>query len=139
MLGGFFNKLAGKSSLYNMKCDLDGIHGSLPRSAGSASKHLLSLMVNIMYARDNGVSDAQIARVISDSCASRQPELQSLAKAAHETVVAALEQRPDSVLSEQQLAKVFRDVTGSEFRPESLPFPLSFVDWLASMREGKPR
>lgn len=122
MFKRFFEKMAGKASLTNIKFDLDNLQQSFPHSSSAASKYLFNLLENITLARENGMSDADVTTAIQSKVSSPSPELQQIVTAVHKLVVASASGNSDRISQlDAEINRVFRDTTGSPLNVSKAP------------------
>lgn len=114
MFKRFFEKMAGKASLTNIKFDLDNLRQSFPHSAPAASKYLFQLIENITLARENGISSEDVTAVIQNKSDPLDPELQEIVTSIHQLVVASSSGDEERVTQlDAKINQAFRAAVGS--------------------------
>ena len=122
MFKRFFEKMAGKASLTNVKFDLDNLRQSFPHSPTAASKYLFKLLQNVTLARENGMSDVDVTAAIQSKAKLLPPELQQIATAVHNLIVASASGDAERVSQlDAEINRVFRDTTGYPLDVSNIP------------------
>lgn len=95
MLKNLLHKMAGKSSLFNIKCSIDKLSRFFPDSPNRISKEFYNLIIDISYARDNGVSSEAIRNTILKKCEAHTTEIRHIALEAQKMMETAMEGHQD--------------------------------------------
>jgi hypothetical protein len=114
MFKKFLERAAAKSSMVNMKFDLDRLDSAFPHNVPAASKALLELLENIILAFSNNASEAEVQKVIMAKSVSYPIALKDILDHLLRLILAS--NRGDTAtvnIHEAQIDELFRSATGS--------------------------
>lgn len=117
MFRKFFERAAGKSSLFNIKCDLERLESWFPHNVPGSSKTLFTLVQNITYAFSNNAPTDDIHQLITTASADFPPELRQIVDHAFWCVAAS--QRGDTPMvafHDGCISELFQTATGRPLR-----------------------
>ena len=110
---GFFSRMAGKSSLVNIKYDLDNLRKVFP-NPNASSKYIFLLLENMILAKQNDVSDGDISKCLSEKLQEAPEDLEALVQSVFAIVKSALQDQPEQRnKAERQFYQKFQEATGA--------------------------
>ena len=122
MLKKLLYRMAGMSSLYNIRCSIDDLDRFFPDSPDRISKEFFNLVMNISSARDNGVSSEVIRETILKKCDGHTTEIRHIATEAQKIMEEALEGRQDKADAlEAELNRFLVDRGGAPLDATQMP------------------
>ena len=131
----FLTKMAGKSSLYNIKCAIEDLSRSFPHSPGKSSKQVFNLMEQVMWAHENEVSHEIIEERIARQCAPYDSGVRLISTQAAKAMLAAVEGREaEAAALELQLDEFFIERCGSPLDIRRIPLHARLANTRASKR-----
>lgn len=127
--------MAGKSSLYNIKCAIKDLHKSFPGSPGNSSKQVFILTEQVMWADANGVSHEIIEDTIARQCAPYDSDVRLISTLAAKAMLAAVEGREaETTALELELNELFTERCGSPLDSRRAPLHLRLANIRASKK-----